>query len=67
MPKASKAKIDANRRYSEKKYDRLYPFVPKGHKAEIQAVADARGESLNDFIVTAIDERMEQIEKDAHN
>ena len=37
--------------------------LPKGRKAEIQAAAKAQGESLNDFIVTAIDERMERLEK----
>lgn len=64
MPKNSKARIDANRRYAEKSYDRLYPFVPKGRKAEIQAAADAKGESLNDFIVKAIDERINKLNHD---
>lgn len=35
--------------------------LPKGRKAEIQAAADAVGESLNDFITKAIDERMERL------
>ncbi|MVB11828.1 hypothetical protein CAFE_25550 [Caprobacter fermentans] len=60
MPKNSKARIDANRRYAEKSYDRLYPFVPKGRKAEIQAAADRVGETLNEYIVKAIDQRMER-------
>jgi uncharacterized protein (DUF1778 family) len=51
---------DYKRKFNEKAYDRLNPFVPKGRKAEIQAAADALGESLNDFIVKAIDERMER-------
>lgn len=54
---ASKAK------FNEKAYDRLYPFVPKGRKAEIQAAADAAGETLNEFIVKAIDERMGNLKK----
>ena len=37
--------------------------LPKGRKAEIQAAADAAGESLNDFITKAIDERMERVEQ----
>ena len=57
----STAQSRASNKYATKAYDRLYPFVPKGRKAEIQAVADALGESLNDFIVTAIDERMERV------
>lgn len=36
--------------------------LPKGRKAEIQAAADAVGESLNDFICKAIDERIERLE-----
>jgi GAF domain-containing protein len=60
MPKNSKAKIAANNRNTKNHYDRLYPFVPKGRKAEIQAAADAQSESLNDFVVKAIEERMEK-------
>lgn len=62
MAKSSKARIAANNRYSAKAYDRLYPFVPKGRKAEIQAAAEEAGETLNEFIVKAIDERMYRIE-----
>ena len=50
-----------SRNYNETAYDRLYPFVPKGRKAEIQAAASARGETLNEFIVKSIDERMERL------
>lgn len=63
MPKTSKAKIDANRRYSEKAYDRFYPFAPKGRKAEVQAAADAAGESLNEYIMNAVDQRMKREKK----
>lgn len=51
--------------YNAKAYDRLYPFVPRGRKDEIQAMADAQipKESLNEFIVKAIDERMEKLSK----
>lgn len=45
----------------ERKHDCLYPVVPKGRKAEIQAAADAVEETLNEFIVKAIDERMERL------
>ena len=57
-----KKQAEWSRTYNAKAYDRLYPFVPKGRKAEIQAAADAAGESLNDFICKAIDERMERLE-----
>lgn len=62
MAKSSKAKIDANNRYSAKAYDRLYPFVPKGRKADIQAAAEEQGETLNEFIVQAIEERMSRLQ-----
>lgn len=35
--------------------------LPKGRKAEIQAAADAAGETLNEYIVKAIDERIERL------
>lgn len=62
MPRATKAAMTAHAKYNAKAYDRLYPFVPKGRKAEIQAAADAVKESLNDFICKAIDERIERLE-----
>jgi len=62
----SQKKIDMKKQsewsnaYTKTAYDRLYPFVPKGHKAEIQAAADAAGESLNEYIIKAIDKRMSE-------
>ena len=52
---------DYKRQFNAEKYDRLYPFVSKGRKAEIQAAADSVGESLNDFICKSIDERIERL------
>lgn len=49
---------ESSRAYNAEMYDRLYPYVKKGHKAEIQAAANAAGESLNEYIVKAIDQRM---------
>lgn len=56
-----KTSNESKSKYNAKAYDRLYPFVPKGRKAEIQAIADAMGETLNEFIVKAIDERIEYL------
>lgn len=42
------------------KLDRINLTVPKGRKAEIQAHAAARGESVNGFIGRAIEEAMER-------
>lgn len=60
---SGKTSSESKAKYNAKAYDRLYPFVPKGRKAEIQAAADAVGESLNDFICKAIDERMERMKQ----
>lgn len=57
------AQTRASNKYHAEKYDRLYPFVPKGRKAEIQAAADAAGETLNEYIVNSIDQRMERDKK----
>jgi hypothetical protein len=35
----------------------------KGHKAEIEAAAVARGEKTNEFIIKAIDERIERLRR----
>ena len=56
--KASQRAVD---RYVKKNYDNVTLRVPKGQKAEIQAVATAIGESLNRYIVTAIHERTERV------
>lgn len=58
-----KKQTEWSRAYNEKSYDRLYPFVPKGRKAEIQAAAEEQGETLNEFIVKAIEERMLRLQK----
>ena len=47
-------------RYKKKSYDRIDVNVPKGKKEEIQAHAQARGESINHFVNRAIDETMER-------
>ena len=52
MGKTSSAVKD---RYNAKAYDRITFRVPKGQKEELQAHAEARGESLNAFIQRAID------------
>ena len=53
--KNSEARIRANNKYNEKAYDRINIAVPKGKKAEIQALAESRGQSVNAFVNEAID------------
>jgi len=47
-------------RYNAKAYDEIKLRVGKGRKAEIQAHAEARKESVNGFINRAIQEAMER-------
>lgn len=55
-----KAATKAKNTFNGKNYDRLYPFVKKGNKAKIEQAAGAAGQSLNDYIVSAIYQRMER-------
>ena len=57
MP-VSKASQRAVSKYMKNNYDEIKCRIPKGRKAEIQAHAQARGESMNAFIQRAIDETM---------
>jgi hypothetical protein len=59
MP-TSKAQQKATAKYVKANYDRVEAKVPKGRKAEIQAHAEKQGESLNGFVVRAIDETIER-------
>lgn len=56
--------IETVKVYNKEKYARLYPFVTKEHKSEIETLAAAQGESLNTFIVKAIDERIKALKGD---
>lgn len=58
--KNSAARIRANNKYAAKAYDRINIAVPKGRKDKIKALADTRGQSVNAYIISAIDEKMEQ-------
>ena len=53
-----KASTKAQNKYIAKAYDRVNLTLPKGRKAELQAHAERRGESLNGFIGRAIEEQL---------
>lgn len=58
---AYKEKVNAiryNNDFNKKAYDRINLTVPKGRKVEIQAVAEAKGQSVNGFINELIDEAL---------
>lgn len=55
-----KTSAASKNKWIAKTYDRINLTVPKGKKAEIQAFAANRGESVNGFINRVIDETMER-------
>ncbi|MCM1175479.1 MAG: DUF1778 domain-containing protein [Blautia sp.] len=55
-----KAATKAKNTFNGKNYERLYPFVKKGEKVKIERAASAAGQSLNDYVVTAVYQRMER-------
>lgn len=59
MP-VSKAQQKAVHKYVKANYDRLELTVPKGRKDEIKAAALAAGESTNQYIINAVEQRMER-------
>ena len=59
MP-ASKAQQKAVSKYMKENYDEIKIRTPKGRKDEIKAHAESRGQSVNGFIIAAIDEKMER-------
>lgn len=60
--KQTEAQLRATRKYHDK-LDNLQIRVPKGAKAVIAEHAAAQGESLNAFVVRAINEAMERDKK----
>ena len=56
---ATKAHLEGNKKYLQT-LDEIKVRVPKGRKAELQAHAEEQGESLNGFIVRAVDEAIER-------
>ena len=60
---ATKAHLEGNKRYLETQ-DEIRLRMPKesGKKKLIQSAAQANDESVNQFILTAVDERMERLQ-----
>ncbi|ALS26941.1 hypothetical protein IJ21_15370 [Paenibacillus sp. 32O-W] len=53
----------AKNKYNASNYDRLYPYVPKGRKKEYEAAAKKANMSLNEFIIEALEEKVERVQK----
>lgn len=60
MEKKGTSATRAKNKYNAANYDRLYPYAPKGRKAVYEAAAKAAEVSLNDFIITAIEEKIKR-------
>lgn len=58
--KISKAQQKAVNKYVKNNYDRVNVTFPKGRKEEIKAHAEAHSESVNAFIIRAVNETMER-------
>ena len=58
--KNSEKRIATNNRWTNAHYDRINIAVPKGRKDEIKALADTRGQSVNAYIISAVDEKIER-------
>lgn len=52
--------IRYNNEFIKQAYDRVNLTLPKGQKDKIKAHAESRGESVNGFIVRAIEAQMER-------
>ena len=57
---SGKTSNESKAKYNAKTYDRINIAVPKGRKEIIKAAADAHGQSINAYITTAIDEKLER-------
>ena len=57
--KVSEAQMRATAEYEKKNYDKVLVRFPKGTKELIQAT----GETVNGFIVSAVNEKLEQYNK----
>jgi predicted HicB family RNase H-like nuclease len=64
MESKGSASTRAKNKYNAANYERLYPIVPKGRKAIYEEAAKAANMSLNEFIVTAMDEKLEKLKKE---
>ena len=59
--KKQNASTRAKRKYNEKNYDRLTMNIKKGRKDELKTIAEQQGQSLNAFILAAIDEKIDRL------
>ena len=56
----SEAQRKSTQKYRLNKVDQVSILVPKGEKEEIKAAAAAAGQSLSQYVLQAVHERMER-------
>ena len=61
--KYTEARKEGNKRWDEKNLDRVSIAMPKGKKNEIKDAAALAGQSMNAYIIAAIDEKMSRDNK----
>ena len=61
MPEMSEAKKRANKKWNDEnlstRYDHIHLALPAGYRERLKAAADQEGESVNEYIRKAIDQR----------
>ena len=57
--KYTEARKAGNKKWDAANLDRVSIAIPKGRKDVIKAAAAAAGESMNQYIITAVDRRIE--------
>lgn len=55
----------SNRKWDAANLDRVSIAMPKGKKDDIKEAASAAGESMNQYIINAVDQRMEREKQEA--
>ena len=58
--KYTDARKEGNRKWDTANLDRVSIAMPKGKKNDIKAAAAAVGESMNQYIINAVEQRMER-------
>ena len=56
---SGKTSNESKAKYNAKAYDRINIAVPKGRKAELQALAKAQGKSVNGLLNDLIDQALD--------
>ncbi len=62
--KYTEAQKKSAKKWDAANLDRVSVAMPKGKKDDIKAAASTAGESMNQYIVSAIDQRMERDEQE---